>query len=122
MDESKRNDYLHDFTSHVLRRVHSQVNVFVRASTGGDLIKEPDQAQGFPKDILSSIVITILRELLRRANGMLTHKGPILACHGFPFPAAAVASCTGREKAVDRNHPAATLCTLYFQQTPEGAQ
>ena len=51
----------------VLPRVHSQVYAIIRASAGGDLIKQPDQAKGFPQHILSSIVIAILRELIIRA-------------------------------------------------------
>ncbi len=58
-----------------MRRAHfwsypaSQARVYaiVRGSHGGDLIDEPDQAQGFPQQILSSIVIAILRELIIRA-------------------------------------------------------
>jgi hypothetical protein len=34
----------------VLPRVHSPVNVFVRASTRDGLITQPDQAQGFSKN------------------------------------------------------------------------
>jgi len=90
VDESRRNNYLRGFTSHVLPRVHSQVYAFVRASTGGGLINKPDQAQGFPQDILTSIMITILRELIIRARGILTHKGPLLEGHRLPGPPAAV--------------------------------
>ena len=86
MDESKRNNYLHDFTSHVLPRVHSQVNAIVRASTGGGLIKEPDQAQGFLQDIQSGIVIAVLRKLSIRAEGILAHKHPVCERHVCPFP------------------------------------
>src|SRR5215467_5635076 len=51
----------------VLPRVHSQVYVFVRASTRDGLIKEPDQAQGFRKNAERSVMVSILRQLIVRA-------------------------------------------------------
>ncbi len=93
----------------VLPRVHSQIYVFVRASTGDDLIYEPDQAQGFAQDIQRGIPVSILRELVIRTLGVLAEKNPIRQLHIFPLPAATVAGLTGRKEAVYFDHLSAAL-------------
>ena len=106
----------------VLPRVHSPVYASVRASTGGDLIKQPDQAQGFPQHILSGIVITILRELSIRAGGILTVKHPVFERHVFPFPPATVTGFTRGKEAVDLDDLPTTLLDFTGEQDQEFAK
>ncbi len=48
----------------VLPRVRSQVYVPIRASTGDDLINQPDQAKGFTQDTEGGVVVPILSKLI----------------------------------------------------------
>ena len=121
MEESKRNNYLRDFTSHVLPRVHSQVCVFVRASTGDGLIYQADQAQGFPQDILCSIVVAILRKLRVGTEGVLTDKDAIFERHVFPLPSTRVTDLTRWKETVHPDDLSAALFHLLRQQGAEFA-
>ena len=78
----------------VLPRVRSQVYVLVRASTGDDLINQPDQAQGFTQDTEGGVVVPILSKLIIHTGGVLAEKDAIRQLHVFPFPTTTMAGLT----------------------------
>src|SRR5215471_16295499 len=100
----------------------ARVYAIVRASTGGGLIKEPDQAKGFLEHIMTCIVIAILRELIIGTGGILTDKDAILERHPLPGPPARVTGLTGRKEAVHLDDLAASLLDLRLKQALEGSQ
>ena len=83
------------------------------------MINQPDQVEGFPQDILASIVITILRELIIRALWVLTEEKAILERHLFPFPATTVTRLAGRKEAAYLDDLPATLLYLAGQQVTQ---
>ncbi len=67
----------------VLPRVRSQVYVPIRASTGDDLINQPDQAKGFTQDTEGGVVVPILSKLIIHTGGVLAEKDAIRQLHAF---------------------------------------
>lgn len=57
--------------------------------------------EGFAQDILTSIVITVLREPIIRARWVLTEKHAIFEGHLFPFPSTTVTHLAGWKEAAD---------------------
>ena len=86
------------------------------------MIYQPDQAEGFPQDIVASIVITILRELVIRALRILTDKDAIFERHLFPFPTTTVTPLAGGKEASNFDDLPATLLDLAGQQITQLAQ
>ena len=106
----------------VLPRVHSQVCVFVRASTVDGLIYQADQAQGFLQDILCSIVVAILRKLKVGTEGVLTDTDAICERHVFPLPSTRVADLTRGKETVHPDDLSTALFHLLRQQVAKFAQ
>ena len=106
----------------VLPRVHSQVHVFVRASTGDGLINQPDQAQGESLNTQSGVVVPILSELIIRAVRILAQKNPVRELHVLPLPPATMAGLTRWKETIHFDHPPAMLLQFARQQVQQFAQ